>query len=284
MYDRNEPFDVASYAPVDFKKAAYWYKKAADQGNQWAQNDLGYLYYTGQGVKQDFNRAAELFLMVSKQETRAAKEAMANLGTLYLNGKGVKQNFDSAAYWYTKAAKVGNTEAQAKIGYLYLKGLGIPLDKKKGYDWLEMASRNHNEYAQLDLALLTATGQGTTKNPNWALYILKVLSETSTDEIVKQRAKIYAQDIRQSNPNASATNPWEVFSKSNHQNHKESLSAGEVLLGLVLLNAALDDGKSNANHDPWDDIKRQQEESQRNVWRIQEEINIWCPPGPIGGR
>jgi len=69
---------------------------------------------------------------------------------------------------------------------------------------------------------------------------------------------------------------WGMFSKSNHQNHQESMGAGEVLLGLVLLSAALDDGKSNANPGP--------STFEENNARIQQEINIWCPPGPIGGR
>ena len=41
----------------DFSRAAKWYKRAADQGDGWAQNSLGVLYYHGQGVQKDFGQA-----------------------------------------------------------------------------------------------------------------------------------------------------------------------------------------------------------------------------------
>ena len=39
-------------------------------------------------------------------------EAQFNLGTIYDSGQGVRQDYAEAARWYRKAAEQGNTEAQ----------------------------------------------------------------------------------------------------------------------------------------------------------------------------
>lgn len=41
----------------DFKKAAYWFEKAAKQGNAYAQYSLGLLYYYDDGVLKDKAKA-----------------------------------------------------------------------------------------------------------------------------------------------------------------------------------------------------------------------------------
>ena len=47
MYSKGEG------VPQDYKEAASWYRKAAEQGNPDAQANLGIIYGTGQGVLQD---------------------------------------------------------------------------------------------------------------------------------------------------------------------------------------------------------------------------------------
>ena len=43
----------------DYKMAAKWYRKAAEQGYAKAQKKLGNFYTFGKGVKQDYKKAAE---------------------------------------------------------------------------------------------------------------------------------------------------------------------------------------------------------------------------------
>jgi TPR repeat protein len=40
-----------------YKNAAYWFKKAANQGNADAQYNLGVCYENGHGVKKDLQKA-----------------------------------------------------------------------------------------------------------------------------------------------------------------------------------------------------------------------------------
>ena len=44
---------------------------------------------------------------------------MNNLGELYYNGEGVAKNYAKAREWYEKAAAAGNTDAMFNLGVLY---------------------------------------------------------------------------------------------------------------------------------------------------------------------
>ena len=45
----------------DYQKAFEWYTKAANQGHAKAQFNLGVMYEEGQGVRQDYRKAKERF-------------------------------------------------------------------------------------------------------------------------------------------------------------------------------------------------------------------------------
>jgi eukaryotic-like serine/threonine-protein kinase len=82
--------------------AADWYGKAADAGLAKARNNLGSLYYSGQGVPKDARKAAEWF---SKAAYQNNADAQYNLAYLYESGDGVPKNLDEAKKWYTEVAE-----------------------------------------------------------------------------------------------------------------------------------------------------------------------------------
>jgi uncharacterized protein len=47
-------YDLGDGVPQDYAEAAFWYRKAADQGYAWAQQNLGFEYGNGQGLPQDY--------------------------------------------------------------------------------------------------------------------------------------------------------------------------------------------------------------------------------------
>jgi TPR repeat protein len=57
-------------------KAAELYQRAADQGRAFAQNNLGRLYETGQGVPKDLEKATELY---QRAANHGYEPAIANL-------------------------------------------------------------------------------------------------------------------------------------------------------------------------------------------------------------
>ena len=132
-------------------------REKAEAGDPKAQKSLGLLYYNGQGVPQDYAKAASWFRLAARQGYSLAQY---NLGLLYANGQGVPQDYAKAAHWYRLAANQGNTKAQTNLGFLYEKGQGVPQDYAKAAHWDRLATKQGYAPAQFDLGVLYANGQG----------------------------------------------------------------------------------------------------------------------------
>jgi TPR repeat protein len=85
----------------DVKRAFVLYKLAAEQGDAFAQFNLGFMYHHGYGTKPDDKRAIELYTLSAEQ---GLARAQSNLGNMYASGQGVEQSFTTAKEWFEKAA------------------------------------------------------------------------------------------------------------------------------------------------------------------------------------
>ena len=139
----------------------------AERGDANAQNNLGVLYYNGEGVPQDYVQARQWF---EKAAAQGDAYAQNSLGMLYHNGQGVPQHYTKARQWYEKAAAQGDANAQFNLGVLYYKGQGVLHDYVQAHMWCSLAAANGNKKAgdlrdrlarkmtpaQIDLAQLLA--------------------------------------------------------------------------------------------------------------------------------
>ena len=85
----------------------------AAQGDADSQYRLGFKYYTGKGVKQDYSEAFRWYLKAANQ---GHFEAQNNLGAQYDKGKGVKQHSAEASRWYHKAAERDGENGKFNVG------------------------------------------------------------------------------------------------------------------------------------------------------------------------
>ena len=129
----------------DYKKSVEWYRKSAEQGYERAQCNLGYSYYRGQGVEQDYKKSVEWY---KKSAEQGYARAQCNLGTCYYGGQGVEQDYKKAVEWYEKSAEQGDETAQFNLGYCYDRGQGVEQDYKKAVEWYEKAAMQGNEKAK----------------------------------------------------------------------------------------------------------------------------------------
>lgn len=124
--------------PMDYSKAATWYRMAAEQGDAKAQFRLGLMSYLGQGVPRDYKEAARWYRMAAEQ---GDPQAQYNLGALYESGPGaVPRDLAQAAMWYRKAAEQGCGKAQVSLGFHYEHGKGVPQDDVLAYMWYHIAA------------------------------------------------------------------------------------------------------------------------------------------------
>jgi hypothetical protein len=72
------------------------YKEEAGKGVAWAQSALGYLYFVGRGVPQDY---AEALKWYKKSADQGGAESQNALAVIYLNGQGVQRDYSKAYFW-----------------------------------------------------------------------------------------------------------------------------------------------------------------------------------------
>ena len=66
--------------------------------------------------------------------------AQFNLGLMYKYGDGVPQDYSTAVKWYTLSAEQGNATAQSNLGLMYANGNGVPQDYKTAVKWLKLSA------------------------------------------------------------------------------------------------------------------------------------------------
>ena len=97
---------MAAYHRGDYTTALHEWQPLAMQGDAIAQERLGSLYHSGQGVHQDYVQAR---LWYERAAARGSAPAHVNLGRLYEFGHGVRQDIILAYKWYLLGAAHGDS-------------------------------------------------------------------------------------------------------------------------------------------------------------------------------
>ena len=142
----------------------------AEQGDPYAQSELGYLYAVGDGVAEDDVEAVRWWSLAAEQ---GDPYAQYNLGVMYANGVGVLKDDAEALRWWRLAAHQGEVDAQYALGSVYAGAPGgaaealreaeadpltlvagfllgtVPTDFVLGHMWLNIAAANGHEDAAL---------------------------------------------------------------------------------------------------------------------------------------
>jgi len=147
----------AAYERSDYATAYRLWKPMAQQGDAIAQNNLGVMYYYGQGVRHYYTEALKWLRRAAEQGLPAAQ---FNLGLMYANGQGVPQDYAEAVKWYQKAAQQGYAEAQSNIGFMYDQGRGVPQDYAEAVKWYRRSAEQGHATAQKNLGVMYYYGQG----------------------------------------------------------------------------------------------------------------------------
>jgi len=93
-------YETGTVVPVDMAQAIAWYQRAADHGNPSAQVALGVIYLQAKSVPQDNAKAFHYFELSANQDFPFGDEW---LGNMYRDGITVPRNFDKARSLYTQA-------------------------------------------------------------------------------------------------------------------------------------------------------------------------------------
>lgn len=128
----------------DIETAEYWYKKAANNGYEYAQYNLGKLYYYGNFGQNKKDEGIKWFFKAAKNHHPYTNLL---LGKFYLKGEYFDQNYSKAIKYFKDGAFLGNSEAMHYLGYCHAKGIGTPQDSIKALIWFDRAIDNNFQFS-----------------------------------------------------------------------------------------------------------------------------------------
>jgi len=144
--------------------------KRAESGDAAACYDLGLKYNSGDGVAQDYKKAAEWYEKAAGKGNTAAEY---DLGLINLGGQLGTRNYEKAVKCFESAAWKGHAVAMCKLGMMYYDGLGTGQDFILANAWLNVGLAN-----------------GSPKGANDVARTLKRLSPEQLKEAEKKAAEI----------------------------------------------------------------------------------------------
>lgn len=166
----------------DWVKAAEWYRKAALQGDPYAQLNLGMCYVAGHGVQSDQRQAFAWFLKSAEQGQAFAQ---TNVGNCYLDGEGVDKDAVKAVAWYRKAAAQGDPDGQNNLGNCHANGTGVPKDLVEAVRWYRRAAEQGDAHGQSNLALSYARGEGVGRDVVEAFALMSLAARNEPEAASK---------------------------------------------------------------------------------------------------
>jgi TPR repeat protein len=175
----------------DWMKAFQFYQRGADQGNAIAQTGLGKIYLDpSKGVVKspDYTMAMKYFTMAAYQNE---PESEYDLGFMYYTGMGVKQDYAGAVSWFTKSANQGNSAAASFLGTQYDNGLGVPQDNAKAILYFRLSAVQGNLQGLALLGEKYLSGSGVKQDTERAYALLNIsagqVGSILHDRVVKAR-------------------------------------------------------------------------------------------------
>lgn len=165
----------------------------ADAGDPKAQNDVGIMYETGQGLNANFKIASKYYEMSAnqgysegecnfglvKKAQKKYQEAVelfqksANQGNMcgehylavmYQHGKGIRRDYTKALEYYKKSADKGYSLAQSNLAVMYEKGKGTKINLSEAIHYYELSANGGEYIAQYNLGMIYYMGKSTTQD------------------------------------------------------------------------------------------------------------------------
>lgn len=150
-----------------YPQAAYWLKKAAENGDQDARMKLQFLLLTGAVAIGDLPSNS-----VSAGHKRTPEESFfAGLEA------GYNKNFPQSEALLTEAAKEGHRGAQAALGRMYYEGEGIPQSLKLAYRWYRAAGYQGDAQSQYMMGYMWHHGQARAGAPSAGDFVSDTILE-----------------------------------------------------------------------------------------------------------
>lgn len=144
-------------------------KRAVKLGCPAAMHQMGILYWSGEGVQKNENRAVKFFRHAADGDYAPAK---CSLGAAYELGRGgLEVSVKTAGEYYRQAARQGCPEAMCRLAALLHEGNGVPHDPEAAVLLYRQAADQGCVDAQYRLGCLYARGEGVERDDAMAVQL-----------------------------------------------------------------------------------------------------------------
>ncbi|MDO8370187.1 MAG: GIY-YIG nuclease family protein [Candidatus Nitrotoga sp.] len=149
----------------NYQEAVKWFRLAAEQGLAKAQFNLGVMYELGQGVTQNYQEAVKWFHLAAQQGNAMAQNSLGTINYPILPpSKAESGSYQESLEWFQLAAEQGEPRAQNNLGWMYFVGAGVTQDYQEALKLFHLAAAQGEADAQRNLSLMYGSGEGVTKN------------------------------------------------------------------------------------------------------------------------
>lgn len=175
-------YDQPHYGKQDFTLAMSYYRRALQLDFYDAAANLGYIYESGKdGNEPDLEKALHYYKLGAEAEE---PQAMNNLGTFYLHAKGVKQDVEKAIQLFQQAADMGNDFAASNYADILWDGEYVDANYIEACRYYELAYELYYLDAYYDLAFCYSEGQGKQRDTEKAIQILREGIDEGDDYLI----------------------------------------------------------------------------------------------------
>lgn len=194
---------------------------------------LGYYYFKGIQLEQNFGQAYEFLSRAAKQQHAKAYFCIA---LLYQKGLGREKDLRTAARIFIKSAQLGYRKAQYNVALCCKKGIGCKKNPEKAFEYFLKAAVQNYMPAQYSLALCYENGEGCSIDPVSAFIYYNIAATAGHKNAQYRSGRCYTNGI---GIKINYQKALEWLQKAAVQNHKEAQEA------LVELQTYLDKSKTS---------------------------------------
>lgn len=209
-----EAYYTGEIVKQDIEKAVDLYKFAADNLNDsTAMSNLGYIYGQKGSDKYDIELALSYLHRAAQLEDSYAYKS---LGIIYYHGNGVKQDYQKALEYHQKAADLGDAGALANIASLYEEGKGVKQDYAKALELYRQAADKGDISSPASIAYMYINGLGVEQNNKKAFEYYKISADQGHANSQASIGYMYYKGLGTAKDERAAIRYWLLAADQNH--------------------------------------------------------------------
>ncbi|KAK8843791.1 hypothetical protein M9Y10_024864 [Tritrichomonas musculus] len=182
-------FSDPIYNCLDSEKAMNYLELAANQNNPLALFQLGLIYKKGLITERNIDKAIKYYEEAAELDNSSAQY---NLGLLYYDGIYITQNINKSIYYFQLAANHNNLDAFFNLGIIYYTF--FPQDIKKAILYLRYAANQNHSQAQCVFGYMYYESPYIEHDINKAIHYLTLSANQNNISALSFLGKIYLKD------------------------------------------------------------------------------------------